>query len=128
MPSAAATLENLRQQVALFRSEIRKGFRTVGGQIARPARLQAAADGATRTGQVLALFMLGPIIMVSLVLVEVVHTLMADVLLSQDIATSQVPILSFLVTFLTLALLCIVAWGWFQFVRTAGFGRFNFDD
>lgn len=124
MPSVAATRSTIKQLI----QEIIKESKDFGGkalnQVARPSKLEKAADGATRTGQVIAFLLLGPVIMVSLILIRVVNNLMADVLLGQSLG-DQLPILSWLVSFLTLALLMIVAWGWFQFVRTAAFGAFN---
>lgn len=126
MASVAATLENLKQSTQAAVRLSKESAKSVGESIKRPKKLQAAADGATRTGQIIALFMLGPVIVVNLTIIEVVHLLMADVILGADLG-DQLPILSFLITFITLGLLVVCAWGWFQFVRTAGFGGFSFD-
>ena len=127
MPSRQASLLQLREAFQAFGSELKESGRATGRAIIKPAKLQPAADGATRAGQAIALLVLGPIIMVSLTLIQVLNQLMADVLGTGLIEGDQLTITGFIITALTLTVLIIVAWGWFQFVRTAGFGAFNHD-
>lgn len=127
MPSAQATAQVIKEAVQEFLRELRSTANQTGTAIIRPRFLQTAADGATRTGQVICFFLLGPIILVSITLIEVLNQLMAGVLGTGLIEGGQLTITGFVITALTLTFLVVFAWGWFQWVRTAGFGVFKWD-
>lgn len=128
MPSAAATASNIRQRFSEALADAKESSAFALEQIITPTKLQKAADGATRTGQVIAAVVLGPVIMVSLVIIRVINDLMTSVLGAGDFGAADTSAAAFIITFLTLGILIIFVWGWFQFVRTAAFGGFNFND
>lgn len=96
--------------------------------ILRPEKLSKYDEMITRTGQWLAALFLGPVIVVSFTLITVLNQLMASILAGSTHPEAQEGIVAFLVTGITLGALVLAAWTWFQFVRTAGFGFFTFED
>jgi len=127
MVSVEATVAQLKQFTQEAVAEAKAAAAKVRAQVVTPKRFEKAADGATRSGQAIALLLVGPMVVVSLTIIKVINGIMGDVLGAGTIAAGQVDAITFLVTFLTLGLLVICAWGWFQFVRTAGFGAFTHD-
>lgn len=125
MPSVKATAAQARQLAAEFLHEVRKTSGATTRAVVKPKVLEPVAEGATRAGQVTAGLFLPFIIVVSFTILKVMNNLMANVLGGGLVSGDQLTITSFLVTFLTLGLLIIAAWGWFQWVRTAGFGAFS---
>lgn len=125
MPTWSATKANVRQLLVEFLRQARSTASLAKDQVLRPSKLEAAADGATRTGQVVAVLFLPFLIVVSLTIITVINNLMAGVLGAGTIEGEQLSIVAFLITAITLGCLMIVAWGWFQWVRTAGFGAFS---
>lgn len=125
MPSVKASAAQVRQLAADFLNEARKTGAAATQQVAKPKVIEDLADGATRAGQAVAVMFLPFVIVVSFTILLVINNVMANVLGGGLISGEQLTITAFLVTFLTLGLLIIVAWGWFQFVRTAGFGAFK---
>lgn len=97
-------------------------------RVITPRKLKDKADAATRTGQIVALFLLGPFIVVSLQLIVVLNQLMTDLLGVQPLGGGQDPIFAWLVTAITGGAFLLAAWAWFQYVRTAGFGVFLLED
>lgn len=124
MPNFGASLETVRQIAAETVREARKAAAETSRKAVTPKFLEGKVEGSTRAGQVIAAVFLPFVIVVSLVIVTVINNLMANVLGSGTITGEQFTISAFLVTALTLGALIMVAWGWFQFVRTSGFGAF----
>lgn len=124
-----ASLRAIQAQARALLAARRQGFRegTIKAtqSIIRPKRLERVSDGATRTGQIVALCLLGPLIMVSLALIVVLNQLMADVFGDSPVDSSQSDIVAFMITGITLGALMMAAWTWFQWVRTGGFGLFS---
>jgi len=127
MVSAEASIAQLKQFTAEALAEVKDVASKARAQVVTPQRLEKVADGATRSGQMIALLIVGPIVVVSLTIIKVINGIMSEVLGAGTIAAGQVDAITFLVTGLTLGLLVICAWGWFQWVRTAGFGAFTHD-
>ena len=105
--------------------EIREAGAKARSGIVTPKFLSGKVDGATRTGQIIALLVLPFLIVVTLTIIRVINEVMTGVLGAGALEGEQLTITSFLVTALTLGCLIIGAWGWFQWVRTSGFGAFN---
>jgi hypothetical protein len=115
------------QAAAATRSSLRERLPALAQKVARPAVLQRHADGATRVSQILSLLFLGPVIVVSLVLIVVLNNLLSDIFGVSDYGEAQGGIIGWLVTAITAGAFLLASWTWFQFVRTAGFGFFNYD-
>lgn len=79
----------------------------------------------SRGSQALAGALLPILILASLAIVEAAVGVIASVFLQQDLG-DQAGIMGFIVTALAALLFCVTAWGWFQWVRTGGFGLFEF--
>lgn len=124
MPSLQASIAQVRQLAQEAAREAKKAAQEVGRRTITPKFLESKVEGTTRAGQVTAAVVLPFVIVVSLVIVQVMNEIMTGVLGSGSITGEQFSITAFLVTALTLGALIIVAWGWFQFVRTSGFGAF----
>lgn len=127
MPSAQATAQVIKEALQAFLRELKQAGQQTGTAIIRPRILERHADGVSRTGQVLAFLVLGPVILVSITIVEVLNELMAGVLGTGLIEDGQLTITGFMITALTLFFLILAAWGWFQWVRTGAFGAFRWD-
>lgn len=124
MPSLSASVAQVRQLVQEFAREAKKAAKATTRRAITPKFLESKVEGSTRAGQVTATLFLPFVIVVSFVVVRVINEIMVGVLGAGTITGEQFSITAFLVTFLTLGALVIVAWGWFQFVRTSGFGAF----
>lgn len=126
------SLEALNAQVKQFGEEavadLREFADRAKGSIANPKRFEAKADGATRSGQVIAFMTVPMLIMISLVIIEAINGIMTAIVGAETIEPGQLNTVAFLVTGLTLGLLIMVGWLWFHYVRTAGFGAFTHDD
>lgn len=116
-----------RDFLAALPTRAREGLPDLASRLWTPKFVRRHADGATRVGQILSALFLGPVIVVSLVLIVVLNTLMSDIFGVSDLGDSQTGIFGWLITAITGGALLLAAWGWFQFVRTAGFGWFSFD-
>lgn len=127
MASAQATANIIKEALQEFLRELKATGRQAGQAIIRPRILQRHADGATRAGQVVAFLLLGPVILVSITLIEVMNQLLSGILGTGLIVDGQLTITGFMVTGLTLFFLVLAAWGWFQWVRTGGMGAFRWD-
>lgn len=132
MPDTGSTrTEELAKRARFIAAELkRQGIEAANEAVDRaitPRRLERHIDGATRTGQVVAFFFLGPIIVASLPIIVVLNQLMTDLLGVRTLTGGQDPIFAWLVTAITGGALIVAAWAWFQFVRTAGFGAFSLD-
>lgn len=99
----------------------------IAKRLATPKALEKKVDAATRVGQILALFFLGPVILVSLALIVALNDVMSGVFGLSDYGESQGGIIGWLITAITGGAFLLAAYAWFQFVRTAGFGWFNTD-
>lgn len=110
------------------RRKTREGAPGVLKRLVTPKFLEKKVDGATRVGQVLSLLFLGPVIVVSLVFITVINSILSDVFGTSDYGEAQTGIVGWLITGITAGAFLMAAYSWFQFVRTAGFGWFSFDD
>ena len=117
----------VREFFAALPSRARENLPDLAKRLGTPQRLQRQVDGATRVGQILAFVFIGPVVVVSLVLIVVLNTLMTDIFGTADYGEAQGGIIGWLITAITAGAFLMAAWSWFQFVRTAGFGWFNFD-
>lgn len=129
----ARTLNRLRgdmmDSLHAMRSRGRESIPDLAKRLATPKRLQKHVDGATRMGQILSFVFLGPVIVVSLALIVALNGVMSEVFGLSDYGESpQQGIVAWLITGITGGAFLLAAYAWFQFVRTAGFGWFNFDD
>lgn len=113
--------------VAAALRDFRERAPAIGERILRPKRLQRFADGATRTSQWLSALFIGPVVVVSFAFIRVFNNLMTEIFQAQIPPDQQVGLIAWMITALTLFAFIIAAWGWFQFVRTAGFGWFSYD-
>lgn len=105
---------------------VREGAPKVFERIAKPKFLEKKIDGATRSGQILSLIMLGPLIVVSLALIQVLNELMADIFGANDLG-DQTSLIGWLITAITAGLFLLAAYSWFMWVRTSGFGYLSYD-
>lgn len=112
-----------------LRREVREGIPRLASRVASPKRLEAVTAGATRTSQVMALLFLPVVIVVSFALLQAFNNLMGDVFTGGGWTSTdpQTGLFAWLITFITLGALVVVAWAWFQFVKTGGFGMFKVD-
>lgn len=95
--------------------------------IVRPKFLKRFDPEITRVGQVLAFMFMPAVVIVSLALITALNSLLIGVFVeSWDPDGFHTPIFAWLVTAVTLGVCVMFAWSWFQFVRTAGFGMFNY--
>lgn len=116
---AAESLRGLKRR-------IREEGPEVADRVLRPKYLKKYADGSTRASQILALFFLGPLIVVSLALIVALNQTMAGVFGSAwNSADPFSGPTAWLITAITLGALIMAAYTWFQFVRTSGFGFFT---
>lgn len=74
-----------------------------------------------------AFFVVPVIVILSFALVQALNETMTSIFGGYDAVDRQTPIFGFLVTGITLGAFVFSAWLWFQFVRTAGFGVFQWD-
>lgn len=96
--------------------------------IVRPKFLRRFDPDITRVGQVLAFLFMPPVVIVSLALITAINSLMVGIFVDAwDPNAFHTPIFAWLVTAITLGICILFAWSWFQFVRTAGFGMFNWE-
>lgn len=121
-------LSGLQEAARGFQSETRERFPGLLKRVATPKLVAKHVDGATRVGQVLSLIFLGPVIVVSLALIVAINGVMSGIFGVSDYGESQTGIVGWLITGITGGAFLLAAYAWFQFVRTAGFGWFNFDD
>jgi len=123
MPRLAAAVSTLRLSAQDLRRRVRKAAPEVLQRIHRPRKLERVADGATRAGQIVSLLFVGPLIVVF-------NALMASVFAGGDWQPGdpQQDLFAWLITAITLGTFILAAWTWFQFVRTAAFGWFSYDD
>lgn len=130
MPRLAAAVSTLRLSAQDLRRRVRNAAPEVLQRIHRPRKLERVADGATRAGQIVSLLFVGPLIVVSLALIVAFNALMASVFSGGDWQPGdpQQDLFAWLITAITLGTFILAAWTWFQFVRTAGFGWFSYDD
>lgn len=119
---------NAAEGMAGFQHRLREGVPDTLKRIATPKRLEKHADGATRTGQILSLLFLGPVIVANLAVIVALNGVMSDIFGTSDYGEAQTGIVGWLVTGITGGAFLFSAYCWFQFVRSAGFGWFNFDD
>lgn len=91
--------------------------------IVDPDWLEKFSARVTRTEQVTALFFVGPIVVISLTIIVALNELMQETFLANS--TVEIVRMQWFVTFFTGGLFIMSAWGWFQFVRTGGFGFFD---
>lgn len=112
--------------LALGRS-VREGVPRVIDAVVNPKFVQAKLDGVERFGQWLAVATLPVVVVISFAVMTVINQLMGQVMGDWDV-NDQTPILGWLVTFLTLGMFVLFAYGWFQYVRTAGFGFLSWRD
>lgn len=98
-------------------------------RILRPESFKKWTDGPEdRMMQILSLFLIGPVIVVSLVCIVVINETMSELFgISNYDNNSQAGIIGWFVTAVTGGLFLLAAWSWFQFVRTYGFGIFRWD-
>lgn len=106
-------------------AQVRRDAKAAAEKVAKPEKLQGLADGATRTGQVMAALLLGPVIVVNLVIITVFGDVMTGVFGGISLDSTQTGIFAFLITAILLGTLVLSAWAWFQWVRTSGFGAFQ---
>lgn len=93
-------------------------------RLLNPRRFEAVIAETTRASQWMAVILVPLVIVISLPFLVAFHTLLEDLLL-QQIGGGQLAIFQFLVTALTLGAFIFVAYGWFLWVRTGGFGFFD---
>lgn len=115
-------------QAALLATRLREKAPDALESIQRPSFIDKRVGPVERSGQWLAFFFLPVVVVVSFALMTAFHGVMGTVLFDtwQDDPTDEgLPFIQWLVTLITLGMFGMVAWSWFQFVRTAGFGLFN---
>lgn len=125
VPRGEQILNRVADTVIQARHTAQRTWAQTKDAVIEPEFLEKYSVGATRTGQVMALLFVPFIITVTFPIIYVMNRLMAQVLGTGTITGDQFSIISFLVTLLTLTLFIMCAWGWFQWVRTAGFGAFR---
>lgn len=124
---------NLSNQILLALPELnRKAREKVSEglqQVYKPKAFEKWTDGPEdRMMQVLSLFLIGPVIVVSLVCIVVINEVMAEIFgLSSFESLTQQGLMGWFVTGITAGMFILAAWSWFQFVRTYGFGIFRWD-
>lgn len=100
----------------------RDSARKAGERVVTPHFVERHTEKATRTGQWLAAILLVVLVPITWIFVRLGHELLVSFLLGPGNVAEHVP---FLVTLSTFAFLCVAAWYWVQWVRTAGFGMMN---
>lgn len=123
--TAASVKMMLSETVAELKRTLRRDLPEIGSRIAKPEKFESFADGATRTGQIMAALMLGPLIVVNLVIIRVISGIIESVFGGISLGVTQTPIFAWLFTAVILGILIFSAWVWFQWVRTSGFGVFE---
>lgn len=114
--------------LARLASGARESARGAARFAARPPFLEEKLDAATRVGQWMAALLLPMLIVVSLALITAFHQLLAGIFGATGDLGNQSDLFAFLITGITLGTFILVAYTWFLFVRTAGFGMFAMED
>lgn len=119
--------ERIRETFQGIKRDVRAAAPQAVQFVKAPKFLEARAEGVERIGQVLALMFLPIFILVNLIVVQVINNLMASAFGAGDWSSSgdAVNVIGWLITFVTLLLVMLSGWIWFQFVRTAAFGFFK---
>lgn len=121
------TRQQLQNRLAMILEQLQSDAKSVCRQVMNPGFIQTFPE-ATRVGQIIAFMFVGVVVMISLQLIVVLNELVAQILVDGgSLGTTQDAIFSWLSTAITAGFYIIAAWGWFQFVRTAGFGLFTWD-
>ena len=110
-------------EVTAWRYHAKEKRREYAQRVIRPKVFEKFVDDGPpdRVLQILALFLVGPVVVVSLVIIQVINNVISD-LFGTGSFGDQSSLWGWMVTGLTGGLFLLAAWSWFQFVRTYGFG------
>lgn len=130
MPSLDASLQTIRMVAAEAAASLKAAAGRTGKAILRPKRLEAKAEGVTRTEQWVSFFFLLMVLPANFAIIVAFNEVASAVFGASDYGDGDpnMGVIGFLITFLTLGAVVISAWAWFQFVRTSGFGLLRWDE
>lgn len=113
---------DLESRLRFLADELSRDAADLKETVVNPGFVEERLEGVTRTGQVIAFFLLGPVVVASLQIIVVFHKFMVQILGVQPFTAGQDAVMAWMVTAVTGGAILLAAWFWFQFVRTAAFG------